>query len=244
MKNTYKLGALALVSSFLAACNDSDNNSTAEISTAADALFNVQITNLTHAQPLSPVAVMMHKSGFFSFKDGETASLALEALAEGGNNADILSEVQASIQHVASASTDGPVAPQSASTVTELTVPADYLSDLRLSVISMLVHTNDGFTGANALNISDMAIGDSLTVTGLTWDSGTEANSETASTLPGPDFSGQGFNVLRDDLIDRVRLHQGAVTNEDTDFGLATSSLKEQHRFLNPTSRIVVTRTQ
>lgn len=242
MKHLYKLGAIALASSFLVACSDNDN-STAVVP-AADALFEVRITNLTNAQPFSPVAVMMHSSGFNSFIDGETASLALESLAEGGSNADILSEVQASVQHVASASTEGPVGPSSTSPVTELTVPTGNLSDLRLSVISMLVHTNDGFTGTNAMNISDMAVGDSLTVTGPTWDSGTEANSEVGSTMPGPDFSGEGFNVLRDDAIDRVRFHLGAVTSESADFGLASSDLQDQHRFLNPTSRIMITRTQ
>lgn len=62
--------------------------------------------------------------------------------------------------------------------------------------------------------------------------------------MPGPDFGGEGFNAARDDIIDRVRFHQSVVTSVSTESGLATSDLLERHRFLNPSSRIVVTRTQ
>lgn len=257
MKPILKFGALALASSLLAACSSSDDNSVAPpdvpdapgtpaVPPAADqdAMFEVTVTNLTNAQPLSPVAVMFHQSGFNSFIDGETASPALELLAEGGNNADVLSEVQAAAEHIASGSTEGPVPPQAISPAVTLTVPADSLTDMRLSIISMLVRTNDAFTGANGADISNMSVGDTRTMTGPTWDSGTEANTETAVTIPGPGFGGEGFNAARDDILDVVRFHGGVVTNESTDFGLATSDLEEVHRFLNPTSRIVVTRIQ
>ncbi len=187
---------------------------------------------------------MFHQNGFNSFIDGETASLALELLAEGGDNADVLSEVQAASQHIASGSTAGPVPPRAISDPVTLSVPADNLTDLRVSVISMLVHTNDGFTGANATNISNMAVGDSRVITGPTWDSGTEVNDESGSSMPGPDFGGEGFNPARDDRLDLVRFHQSVVTNESAEFGLATSSLQDRHRFLNPTSRITITRVQ
>ncbi|OED35635.1 hypothetical protein AB833_29570 [Chromatiales bacterium (ex Bugula neritina AB1)] len=249
MKQSIKLGAALLASAVLTACGGSSTSTGVEQpvtppETQQDAQFEVRITNLTNAQPMSPVAIMLHRSGFNSFIDGEESSLALESLAEGGSNADILSEAEAATQHVAVASTESPVPPATISPVVTLTAPVEDLSDLRLSVISMLVHTNDAFTGTNASNISDMAVGSSRTITGSTWDSGTEANSETAATIPGPDFSGEGFNAERDDIINRVRFHQSVVTSASDVFGLASSALEERHRFLNPTSRIVITRVQ
>lgn len=249
MKHVLKFGALVIASSFLAACSSSDDNpadtgSPTPPDSTQDAMFEIQVTNLTNAQPLSPVAVMLHQGGFNSFIDGESSSLALELLAEGGDNADVLSDAQAATQHIASASTDGPVPPQMISPTVSLSVPTDDLADLRLSVISMLVRTNDAFTGSNATDISNMGVGDTLTMNGPTWDSGTEANTETSATIPGPDFGGEGFNGARDDILDVVRFHGGVVTNESTEFGLATSDLEDQHRFLNPSSRIVVTRVQ
>lgn len=250
MKHVFKYGVIVLASSLLVACSSSDDDDSLageapeNPETTQDATFEVQVSNLTNAQPLSPVAVMLHQSGFNSFIDGETSSLALELLAEGGNNADVLSEVQAATQHLASGSTEAPVPPQSISPVVSLTVSAEDLNDVRLSVISMLVRTNDAFTGVNAADLGGMGVGDSLTISGPTWDSGTEANTETAVTIPGPDFGGEGFNGVRDDILDVVRFHGGVVTNESAEFGLPSSDLEDQHRFLNPSSRIVITRVQ
>ena len=244
MNNYLKLTALTLSAALLAACGGSSNNAPA--ASAPDAQFEVRFTNLTNAQPMSPVAVIMHSSGFNNFIDGEPASVAVEILAEGGNNAQVLSEAQAATAtHIASASTTGPVPPRSSTnTPITLNVPAARLTDLRLSVMSMLVHTNDGFTGLNATDISGMAVGSSRSFVAPTWDAGTEADTELANTLPGPDFNGEGFNAARDDRINRVRFHNGAVTSASVEFGLATSALLDRHRFLNPTSRITVTRIQ
>ena len=255
MRNLLNLRTTAPIMALLvlAACGSSNNNNGQAAvppppppppPPVADATFEVSVTNLTLAQPLSPVAVMLHRAGFNSFIDGETASLALELMAEEGDNTDVLGEVAASAEHLASGSTAGPVPPLSASDAVSLSFPSDQLDDVRLSVVTMLVHTNDAFSGANANNVSDMEVGDSITFTGPTWDAGTEANDELGISIPGPDFGGEGFNAARDDRIDRVRFHQGVVTSTSVESGLATSSLVERHRFDNPTTRITITRTE
>jgi hypothetical protein len=246
MKPTFKFGALLIVSSILAACSSDSDNGNVVVTPLPDqdAQFEITVTNLTNAQPLSPVAIMLHNAGFHSFIDGETSSTALELLAEGGDNSEVLAEAQAALQHLAAASTEGPIPPSAISPAVSLSVPADQLDDLRLSVITMLVHTNDAFSGANAANVSGMAVGETRTMNGPTWDSGTEANSETRATMPGPDFGGEGFNAERDDPVNLVRFHQSVVTSESAEFGLPTSDLRDRHRFLNPTTRITVTRVQ
>lgn len=264
MTQLIKFGALILATSILAACggsnDDDDGGGNNGVDTGAtptpptttpspptttdNAQFEITVTNLTNAQPLSPVAVVLHSEGYHAFVDGETASAALELLAEGGDNTQVLQEAQAAAEHIASGSTEGPVPPQTISPAVSLSVPADDVDSLQLTLITMLVHTNDAFTGTNAASIAGMAVGDSRTLTAPTWDSGTEANTETRATIPGPDFGGEGFSADRDDLIDRVRFHQSVVTSESADFGLATSDLQDRHRFLNPTSRVVVTRVQ
>ncbi len=212
----------------------------------ADARFEVSVVNLTLAQPLSPVAIMLHASGFNSFIDGEPASIALEMLAEGGSNIDVLGEAASASQHLASGSTSGPVPPLALSEAVALTVPVDQLDDVRLSVITMLVHTNDAFTGVNATDISNMEVGQSRVFTGPTWDSGTELNDESGSNMPGPAFGGEGFNAARDDLFDRVHFHTGVVTSNsvDVESGSAESDLTDRFRFDNPTSRIIVSRVE
>lgn len=90
------------------------------------------------------------------------------------------------------------------------------------------------------LYIGDLAVGESKTIYAHPYDAGTEENTETASTIPGPAGGGEGFNAQRLDR-DFVSAHSGVVTSDD---GLATSALDESHRFLAPVAKIVVTRTQ
>ncbi|MGI9283362.1 MAG: spondin domain-containing protein [Endozoicomonas sp.] len=71
--------------------------------------------------------------------------------------------------------------------------------------------------------------------------SGTEANTESAGTMPGPADNGEGFNSARDDFADEVRMHSGVVTSDD---GLSGSVLTQEHRWDNPTVRVVITRVK
>ncbi|MEM9604362.1 MAG: spondin domain-containing protein [Pseudomonadota bacterium] len=244
MKPINRLLLASLASATLIACSDNDPTVSDPEPAPIDAQFSVSITNLTYAQPFSPVAVMLHRSGYTAFVDGETANGAFERLAEAGDNSGVLGDAAANAAFIASTSTAGPLPPLSRSSALNLDVPTADLGDLKLSVVSMLVHTNDAITGTNAFDLSGMGVGDRRVISGPTWDAGTEANSETAATLPGPDFGGEGFNAARDDTLDRVRIHAGVVTSASSEFGLPTSALTERHRFLNPSSRIVVTRTR
>ena len=106
--------------------------------------------------------------------------------------------------------------------------------DLRLTVTTMLVNTNDAFTGLNAANVSNMAVGDIKTFMTVTWDAGTEANTETA-TMRGPAAGAAGgggeaagYDVVRDDLADAVRLHQGVVTSANAEIQAVRTCL---HRY-------------
>ncbi len=256
---SWQISVIMLCILSLTACGSSNNNddgTTAETTpdatpappppppAPAEVTFEVTLTNMTLAQPMSPVAVMLHRDGFNSFIDGQTASVGLELLAEGGDNTDVLAEVEATAEHLASGSTTGPIPPASIAEPITLTLTEDQLDDVRLSVITMLVHTNDAISGVNGVDISNMAAGDSIALTGPTWDAGTESNDELGANIPGPDFDGEGFNGARDDLFDRVRIHSGVVSNASLEAGLATSSLEDRHRFDNPAIKIVVSRIE
>lgn len=110
-----------------------------------------------------------------------------------------------------------------------------------ISVATMLVNTNDAFTGLNAVSLAGLEVGESMSFRAGTYDSGTEANSEAAGTMPGPaDLGGEGFNALRDD-VDFVSMHPGIVSQQD---GLSTSVLTKQHGFDNPTAKISISRVE
>ena len=218
------------------------------------AVYTVVITNLTYSQPFSPASVVAHEPGYSPFVAGESASVALEMLAEGGNPSALIDEATSNVAFL-DAQQGGGTPPRMIGSETTLVVPKLDTDNLRLSVLTMLVDTNDAFTGLNAMDISNMSVGQKVSFTTISWDSGTEANSETAATMPGPAAqaaggggASAGFLDERDDRFDVVHAHRGVVTQENTDDaskeGLATSVLTEADRWDNPTARIVVVRTR
>lgn len=234
MRFSKSLIILAL-SAGLAACGDSDNNEvevTDPVTPAMSYEFTVQVTNLTNAQPLSPIAAIAHSEGML-WQIGEPASAALELMAEGGDNSELLATDFA----MASSSAESPLPPGEQVTIM---LSTEQLDSLKISLATMLVNTNDAFTGLNAIDVSSLAVNESLSRTSFAYDAGTEANSEAAGTIPGPADSGEGYNEMRDD-IDRVAMHPGVVSQND---GLTNSVLTSQHKFDNPVARFTITRTQ
>jgi hypothetical protein len=226
--------AVGLVAITLSACNDNDNN-TAVITpppAPAEYSYTVMVTNLTYAQPLSPIAVVLHGDSRM-WTTGEAASLALEKLAESGDNSDFIAESNV----ITAASDDGVLLPGMASTITVSTT--DRLAS-NLTVASMLVNTNDAFSGITGIDISSMTINENKSWNLNVYDSGTELNSEAAGTIPGPADGGIGFDVARDD-VNFVAYHSGVVSQDD---GLSNSVLTQAHRFDNPAIRLTITRTK
>lgn len=202
----------------------------------ASASFELSVVNLTLGQPLSPIAVIAHGADQRLFTIGEAASPGLEQLAESGDNSELIAQFDAR----ASVSGDTPLGPGASTTLT-LELDSDDTSATFLSVASMLVNTNDAITGLNAIDVSGLAIDEALSFNSVAYDSGTEANSEAAGTIPGPADGGEGFNAARDDIADQVTMHGGVVTADD---GLSSSVLNQTHRFDNPVARFVIRRIQ
>ncbi len=201
--------------------------------------YEISITNLTNAQPLSPPVVILHGGGYRVFTLGQPASAGLEMLAEGGDGQPLLDEARAADAVAEAVAFAGPVAPGGQGQVS-VTISDSARADLRVSVATMLVNTNDAFTAIAGLpDVGVLAPGETLEVSTPAYDAGTEADDEAPGSIPGPADGGEGFNAARDDDADRVSMHAGVLTAMDT---LPTSVLTEQHRFDNPVARIRVRR--
>lgn len=225
----------------LAACGDSNNRSSSDSDEATTTQeFRIDVVNLTAAQPFSPVAVVAHDGNYSLFTVGAPTSDALELLAEGGDNGDLLSDASLSPSVVTTANDTAPTGP-GASTSLTITVNEEQADNLEFIVTTMLVNTNDAFTALNNFDITNMTVGETRRANTISYDSGTEANSEAAGTIPGPADGAQSFDAARDDIADRVTMHGGVVTADD---GLSTSILTDRHRWDNPVARVSVTRIQ
>lgn len=230
---------ILVVTSMLALAGCDSNDSPAVVTPPpAMAMFEVSVTNLTNSQPLSPVGVIAHADGYNVFTIGSPATAGLEEQAEGGDNTALLAEADADANVLATSSGAAAIGPGGSETI-DIEVLASDLPGMRISTSTMLVNTNDAITMLNAPDVGSMAAGDVVTFRTIAYDSGTEANSETAATIPGPAGGGEGFNAARDDIADRVAMHSGVVGQDD---GLAPSDLNNQHRFDNPVALVRIER--
>jgi hypothetical protein len=236
---------LSLSAFALAACDNDDSDPVAAPTPPPPppppemASFDVTVTNLTNAQPLSPVAVIAHTDGYSVFTIGAPATAGLETLAEGGDNSMLIMEAEADANVFAANSGAAPIGPAGSEIVTIDVLESD-VPNLQFSVSTMLVNTNDAISGLNGVDVSALAEGDTWTGRAIVYDAGTEADTEAVGTIPGPADGGEGFNAARDDSDNRVTTHPGVITRDD---GLATSALTGQHRFDNPAVMVRIERT-
>jgi hypothetical protein len=197
--------------------------------------LRVTVTNLTAGQPMSPLLLAVNTGGSAAWTAGASASTALEHLAEGGD-ATALADDLAAAGGIAQVKGTAPIGP-GASESHDLVFRGH--AEAKLTLAAMLVNTNDAFTGLAALPVGAMAVGEHMSRELMAWDAGTEANDETAASIPGPAGGGEGFNAARSDALDAVRIHAGVVSSDD---GLASSVLKGKHRFDNPVMKVEIER--
>jgi len=221
---------LALTGAGLTGCGD-DNNDRTET-----AEYAVTVTNLTNGQPLTPPAMVIHRTDYAAWTEGQSAGTGLEELAESGATGAFLAAARGDDAVVAAEAADGSAGPGDD---LSLTLEVEAGRGLHLTVATMLAATNDGFTGVNAHSLDGLAVGETATVRTRAWDAGTEANAESAATVPY--LGGEGFNSARSSRVDRVTVHPGVVTAAD---GLAGSGLTEAHRFNRPVAQVTVTRVR
>lgn len=239
-KITTKLAKPLLIAGLLtlglSACSDNDNDVPPPvdppIETPMEYSYSVTLSNLTYAQPLSPAAVLLHGDAKM-WQVGQAASVALEKLSEGGDNADFI----ALENNLATAMAEGPTAPGTSVTVNISTMDS---AATYLTVATMLVNTNDAFAGLTGVDISTLTLNQEKSWRLNVYDSGTEQNNEAAGTIPGPADGGVGYDSTRDD-IDLVGYHSGVVSKDD---GLPSSVLTQAHRFDNPAVKLTITRTK
>ena len=242
---TLSIALLSITALLLSAC-DNDNNVSQpqvmvdEVPDPVTLDFEVSVQNLTLSQPFSPVAVVAHGNDYSMFGIGESASVGLEQLAEGGDTSEFISEAEANESVVGTTTASGVLGP-GATELMMISIDEDDAADVQLSAVTMLVNTNDAITAIRGANIAGLEVDESLTLWASTYDAGTEANTEMAGTMPGPADEGEGFNSERDDIADIVTGHSGVITAAD---GHVDSVLTEAHRWDNPTALVVITRIQ
>ena len=147
--------------------------------------YEVTITNISPGQTLTPQLLVSHPSDIRLFRLGESASEALEILAEGGDTQPLTDAVDGIATDAVTI--DGLLGPGESVTMTIDGIPG---SD-RLSMAAMLIPTNDTFVALNGVPMPESGgLGRSL----IAYDAGTEENDQSCQNIPGPRCGGEGYN--------------------------------------------------
>ena len=172
--------------------------------------YKITITNLTAGQPLTPPILATHTSRTGIFEIGQEASEGIQQIAENGNGAPLLQalgedtqvhDVVAGTAPLVPANNPGGTGFGSSETYTiTATNRAKYLS-----YASMLICTNDGFTGLDSIRLPIYK----KTVYTAAYDARTEANTEDFADIVPP----------CQDLI--------GVSSDDTGTGMSNPLLAE-----------------
>ena len=206
--------------------------------------YQVTITNLTDGQPFTPALVATHKGNDGFFDVGKAASFGLKEIAENGNLDPMFDRVSndrdfADVAIVAGNTGVPPVMPGETITF-EITGSSPHNF---LSWASMLICTNDGFTGVDTLKLPNN-VGGSVSVYTQGYDAGTENNTELfadlvppCGPLTGQDSMGQGTGASNPALAENgvIHHHAGILGVGDLD-----ASINDWN---NPVAKITVERT-
>lgn len=206
----------------------------------------VKVTNLTQSIAFTPLLITAHDDSIKLFELGQPATSELQAMAEGGAIDGLVAVAESAgatnLVNVA----EGPL-PAGMSAMTDSFDTGD---NGYLSLVAMLLPTNDGFVGLDSWPIPTVAGTYTIWLNG--YDAGTEANSELVSEtggMPGtpgiPDaplfeHGTGGTGVTADIPNGTVHIHPGNIGDEDETGGISDLT-NNVHRWLNPVAKLEIT---
>ena len=168
-------------------------------------VYNITVQNLSAGQPLSPPLIVKHDRRARVWQNGTAASHVVANIAEDANNAPAI-QLLNRVRGVQGASTGvdqgatapAPIPPGAGQTYrVRVNNPTD-----RVSLISMLVNTNDGFTGLDSYRLRN----GTRVLVRRAYDGGSETNNQLARSIPGPCCNNP---MVRDPEGRTIRPHPG-----------------------------------
>ena len=207
--------------------------------------LEIEFTNLTHGIHYTPILMSAHSDAISLFSTGVAATPELQMMAEGGDISGLVTLLDAANANNITNPANGLLAPGQSTTAMLSTDE----SNTYLSVVTMLLPTNDGFAGVNSWKIPTEAGSYSFNVNA--YDAGTEANNEIVNgggapgvlgipAAPGMDSGTGGSGVTTEEANTTVHIHRGSLGDDNLTAGKSDLD-NTVHRWLNPVARITVT---
>lgn len=206
----------------------------------------VSVKNLTNGIYFTPLLVTAHDKNTHLFEVGLPASQALQAMAEGGNISSLSGMVGGADRDTVENPAEGLLAP--GGIVSNIVLNPSQPANRYLSVVAMMLPTNDGFVGLDSLPIPRATGTYRYYLFG--YDAGTEANDELITgggdpgvpgipAAPGGDGGFGGTGVATGDANNKVHIHRGVIGDNDPEGGISDLD-NTIHRWLNPVAEVVI----
>jgi hypothetical protein len=212
--------------------------------------FKVKIVDLTEGQPLTPPVIATHRGRHEVFDVGQPASVGVREIAENGNSAPLLAQLEADpFDRVTDfeESGAGPLVPEgtpgSAMFADDVKLRIRGHARDRLSWVSMLICTNDGFTGVDGLRLPKH-LGDRTHAHTNGYDAHTEMNTEDYADIVPPcqgligDTSGEPGTGVSDPAV----AEGGVIAHHEGIDGTLDDLDAEIHGWTDPVAKIKVKR--
>jgi hypothetical protein len=206
--------------------------------------YEITVENLTRSgQAFTPPAIALHRPAVDLFEVGEPASRGVREIAENGNLAPLL-DLLGSSRHVGASAVGAtpPVPPLEPGETVTLTLEARPGFPF-VSVVSMLICTNDGFTGLDAGRLPTR-VGESRSWYADAYDAGSEINTEDFADIvpPCPALSGVPSDDVGTGTSDPALAEDGVIRHHPGIRG-GDDLIPAIHGWSDPVAKITVVRT-
>ena len=230
MKSILLIFSVLALSLFTIGCNEGPTDiptdpGVFEKSRSFSAEYELTLENLSPAgsQPLSPPVFAVHSPSFRLFHIGGYASSELAQVAQDSFNDPLVSLLDDSPK-VLNVVVGGLIVPGSSGTY-NISAEGNYM---KLSMVTMLVNTNDGFTGVDKLQLPQKGTKSYYL---RAYDAGSEENTELEAHIPGP-CCGNAFEG--NSTSEKIRFHNGIAGIGDLD--------PDIYGWDEPVARLTITR--
>jgi hypothetical protein len=207
--------------------------------------LTVELTNLTNAVYFTPLLVSTHNANTHLFQVGTPASAHLQAMAEGGD----ISGLTIDLMSIAANTVENPAAGLLAPGASTTTMLKSDKNNSHLSLVGMLLPTNDGFVGLDAIKVPKKQ--GTYTYYLHAYDAGTEANNEIINgggapgvlgipADPGGHAGSAATGVTTAVANTAVHIHPSVIGDMDATGGISDLDASV-HRWQNPVAKLTIT---
>jgi len=206
---------------------------------------SLSVTNLTNATYFTPLLIAVHDRRTDLFEPGVAASDHLQAMAEGGDISGLIDDVIAAGGDYVADPAGGLLAP--GATAEAVLEPRGH-RHRNLSLVGMLLPTNDGFVGLDSQKIPRNRGTYTYYLQG--YDAGTEANDEIITgggapnrpgipADPGGNAGTGGVATVGPDFNQTVHIHRGIIGDDDPTGGPSNLDARV-HTWQGPVAKLVI----